>query len=335
VRPAGPHLLEGGRRTCTLHDVTVDVPLSSNQRAVQMLARDILGRVVGDRLPTSLQWQEQLGVGSGTVQKALSVLESAGAVTFRARGHQGRFIIKRHVGRLWAIAGLGHVSGALPLPDSPEGSGLATGLREQFDQLGLPLQMLYMHGASNRVRVVEDGRADFAVLSMGAGEHARSASPHRRWTLLDLGPHTYYSDGSMVVLEHPGRAGSAASGLRIGIDRDSHDHARLTLAEFPAANGHEYLSLDYPHLPAAVAMGTIDAAVWHRTSLPIPLELIGVTVRSLEQPEAIQAYETLSRAILLARRDRPEIETALRELDVEWIRDTQARVLRNEILPVF
>lgn len=300
-----------------------------------MLARDILGRAVGDRLPTSLQWQDLLGVGSGTVQKALRVLESAGAVTLRARGHQGRFIVKRHVGRLWAIGGLGHVTGALPLPDSPEGSGLATGLRDQFDGLGIPLQMLYMHGASHRVRVVEEERADFAVLSMGAGEHTRSASPDQRWTELDLGPHSYYSDGSMVVLAHPVQSDSAAGAQRIGIDRDSYDHTQLTLAEFPAADGHEFVAMDYPHLPAAVALGRIDAAVWHRTSLPIPLELIGVAVRSLERPDAIEICETLSRAILLARRDRPEVEAALRELEVEQIRDTQARVLRNEILPVF
>jgi len=69
--------------------------------------------------------------------------------------------------------------------------------------------------------------------------------------------------------------------------------------------------------------------------MPIPLEVVRVTVRSLERPEAIDTCETLSRAILLARRNRPEVEVALRELDVEQIRDTQTRVLRNEILPVF
>jgi hypothetical protein len=276
-----------------------------------------------------------VGVGSGTVQKGLRVLESAGAVTLRARGHQGTFIVKRHVGRLWALGGLGHVTGALPLPDSPEGSGLAAGLRAQFGGLGIPLQMLYMHGASRRVRVVEEGQADFAVLSKGAAEHARSGSPGREWTELDLGPHSYYSDGSMVVLAHPVRSGSTVGAHRIGIDRDSYDHTQLTLAEFPPADGYEFQAMDYPHIPAAVAMGRIDAAVWHRTSLPIPLELIKITVRSLERPEAIETCETLSRAILLARRDRPEVEVALRELEVEQIRDTQARVLRNEILPVF
>ena len=315
--------------------MALDVALSSNQRAVQMLSRDVLGRVVGDRLPTSLQWQELLGVGSGTVQKGLRVLESAGAVTLRARGHQGTFIVTRHVGRLWAIGGLGHVTGALPLPDSPEGSGLAAGLRAQFGGLGIPLQMLYMHGASRRVRVVDEGQADFAVLSRGAAEHARSGTPDREWAELDLGPHTYYSDGSMVVLAHPTLSGSAVGAHRIGIDRDSYDHTQLTLAEFPAADGYAFQAMDYPHLPAAVALGKIDAAVWHRTSLPIPLELINVTVRSLERPDAIETCETLSRAIVLARFDRPEVEIALRELDLDVIRDTQTRVLRTEILPVF
>src|SRR5664280_2548834 len=139
----------------------------------------------------------------------------------------------------------------------------------------------------------------------------------------------------MVVLAHPIRSGSAVGVHRIGIDRDSYDHTQLTLAEFPAADGYEFEAMDYPHLPAAVALGKVDAAVWHRTSLPIPLELINVTVRSLERPDAIETCETLSRAIVLARCDRPEVEVALRELDVDVIRDTQTRVLRNEILPVF
>ena len=315
--------------------MALDVALSSNQRAVQMLARDVLGRVVGDRLPTSLQWQELLGVGSGTVQKGLRVLESAGAVTLRARGHQGTYIVNRHVGRLWAIGGLGHVTGALPLPDSPEGSGLAAGLRAQFDGLGIPLQMLYMHGASRRVRVVDEGQADFAVLSRGAAEHSRSTPPDREWTEVDLGTHSYYSDASIVVLEHPTQSDSTARVHRIGIDRDSYDHTQLTLAEFPAADGYEFQAMDYPHLPAAVALGEIDAAVWHRTSLLIPLEVVRITVRSLERSEAIDTCETLSRAILFARRERPEVEVALGELNVEQIRDAQMRVLRNEILPVF
>lgn len=315
--------------------MTLDFALSTNQRAVQLLARDMLTRTAGDRLPTSLQYQELLDVGSGTVQKGLRVLVSAGAVALRARGHQGTFVVSRHVGRLWAIGGLSAVTGSLPLPDSLEISGLAAGLRNQFDGLGIPLQMLYMHGASNRIRVVEEGKADFAVLSRRASEVSRSPSPGREWSKFELGPHSYYSEGSMVVLESRSVAEPASRVACIGIDRGSFDHTELTLAEFPPAEGFELSEMDYPHLPAAVAEGRIAAAVWHRTSLPVPLELIGVAVRSLARPEAIETFETLNGAVLLAGSDRPEVTGVLGDLDVRLVRDTQLRVLRNEIMPAF
>ncbi|HAW09797.1 MAG: hypothetical protein ABSC16_04685 [Candidatus Dormibacteria bacterium] len=42
---------------------TVDFSLSSHQRAAQLLARDVLCRDLGERLPTSLHCQEQLESG--------------------------------------------------------------------------------------------------------------------------------------------------------------------------------------------------------------------------------------------------------------------------------
>jgi hypothetical protein len=313
-----------------------DLALSSNQRATQMVARDVLCHDLGERLPTLLQYQEQLEVGSGTVQKALRVLEGAGAATFRSRGHQGTFIAARHLGRLWAIAGLGVVTVAMPLPDSPEGSGLAAGLREEFDLLGIPLQMRFMHGSGQRLSALGEGRADFAVLSAGAAASARQEASAERWIERDLGAHSYYSEGSLVVLMRPGLSEEDGEAARtIGIDRDSYDHARLTLGEFPDSGAHRYEEHAYPRLPAAVAGRQIDAAVWHRTALPIPLELLGVTWRPLERREAVEASEALSRAVVLADRTRPEVEALLGQLDVERIKGVQGRVLRGEIPPVF
>lgn len=314
----------------------LDISFSKNQRTVQLLARDVLQREVGERLPTSLQYQEILGVGSGTVQKGLRVLESAGAIKLRARGAQGTFLLERRVGPLWAIAGLGHVTGTAPLPDSGESAGLASGLRNEFDELGIPLQMLYMHGSSNRLRTVAEGRADFAILSRGAGERAQLEGVGGRWTELDFGAYSYYSYGSIVVLVRPQLDASNPSAARtFGIDRDSYDHTRLTFAEFPESSERRYETYDYPHIPAAVAEGRIDAAVWHRTAMAIPLELVGIQVRPLQTPAALEVCEALGRALLLAPREKPELEAVLRSLDVARVRQAQEGVMRNEIAPVY
>jgi len=314
----------------------LDLSPSSNQRATQLLARDVLCRDLGERLPTLLQYQEQLEVGSGTVQKALRVLEGAGAASFSSHGHQGTFVSGRHLGRLWAIAGLGAVTAAMPLPNSPEGSGLAAGLRKEFDRLGIPLQMRFMHGSGQRVGALEEGRADFAVLSAGAAASARQEARADDWIECDLGAHSYYGQGSLVVLMRPGLdVGDGEAISTVGIDRESYDHARLTLAEFPGSGALRYEEHPYPRLPAAVAGREIDAAVWHRTALPVPLELLGVTWRPLERPEAVEASESLSRAVAMAVHARAEVAALLRHLDAGRIQDVQGRVMRGEIPLVF
>lgn len=313
----------------------VDLSLSSNQRAAQLLARDLICRDIGERLPTLLQHQERWGVGSGTVQKALRVLEGSGAARFVSHGHQGTFLGARHLGRLWAIAGLGVVSGAMPLPDSPEGAGLAAGLREEFDRLRIPLQMRYMHGSGRRLDAVVRGGADFALLSAGAAADA-VAGEGELWTERDLGDHSYYSEGSLVVLIRPGLdPGERDAVRRVGIDRDSYDHARLTATEFPEGGGFQYEEHDYPRLPAALVGRRVDAAVWHRTALPVPLELLGVGWRPLARRAALEASRHLSRAVALGRRGRPEIEALLRHLDAGRIAAAQADVVSGEVPPVF
>ena len=312
-----------------------DLSYSKNHRTIQQIARDILAREVGERLPTSIQYQEELEVGSGTVQKGIRVLQNVGAVRLRPRGHQGTLIVDRNVGALWAIAGLGPVTGALPLPDSLENAGLASGLREQFDAQGIPLQMLYRHGAALRLGMVREGRADFAIASQGAGENQRAADEEGHWTILDFGPYSYYSEGSIVVLSRWRTDGSVAPAIRtVGIDLASHDHTRLTLAEFPESGGYVYESISYPSLPAAVAEGRVDGAIWHRTLLSIPLSLVGVDVTSPRQ-ETLEVYESMASAILLAPAGKPELAALLRHLDIERIRDLQTRVLRGETPPEY
>ena len=58
---------------------------SKNLLAAQRIAADLLGRGVGERAPTALRYQELLGVGSGTVQKALKDLEEPRQVRCRLR----------------------------------------------------------------------------------------------------------------------------------------------------------------------------------------------------------------------------------------------------------
>jgi predicted solute-binding protein len=142
----------------------------------------------------------------------------------------------------------------------------------------------------------------------------------------------------MVDMDGSARAdeGQKARGIRVvGIDPDSYDHHQLTLAEFPEGTGLEYVHCAYPHIPAAVAKGEVDAAVWNRTMLSIPLELVGVAVRPLLREDAISLSRSLNHAVLLTRGTRPEIGTLLGRINRKSVTEIQSRVLSQEILPMY
>src|SRR5580693_5139500 len=142
-----------------------DVGVSRNLMTVQLVARDLLTRGPGDRIPTALQYQHLTGVGSGTVQKALRTLQSTGAVSLRSRGHAGTILVQTDLPKLWALAALGAPTAVLPVPTSPELMGLARGLRLELRRLGIPFQALYTYGSSRRLALLESGEADFTALS--------------------------------------------------------------------------------------------------------------------------------------------------------------------------
>ena len=66
---------------------------AGHELAVQEVARSILRHRSAARLPSIVEYQERLGVGSGTVQKAFHILEESGAATTEPRGHLGRFVV--------------------------------------------------------------------------------------------------------------------------------------------------------------------------------------------------------------------------------------------------
>ena len=131
------------------------------------------------------------------------------------------------------------------------------------------------------------------------------------------------------------RAGGEEAIRRVGIDPGSYDHTQLTKAEFPENLGFGYTDCAYPHIPAAVAEGKVDAAVWNRTMLAIPLELVGVASRPLRQVESVALSRSLSRAVLFSNGARSEVAAILRLIDQKAVRETQGKVLAQEILPMY
>jgi YhfZ C-terminal domain/Helix-turn-helix domain len=307
-------------------------PLAGEISLLAALARDLIGRQPGERIPTVIEYQEQLGIGSGTVQARLRTLESIGAIELRARGHRGTVLVGRNLANLWTLGQVGPISGVLPLPEAFEPVSLAATLRRAFQQIGIPVELMYLHGSAGRVDLVREGRAHFTVLSEPAAATATDTD-HARWLSRDLGPESYHRESSIVVLVGPGVSDDAI--VRVGIDPDSPDHALLTRLEFPPEQGYLLRPHRHTRLPAAVAQGQIDAAVWLRTALAIPLSAVGIVSRSLRVPAAVEANRALSRARLIAQLDNLPVAGVLRALDVSGVRSVQEEILASDVLPLY
>jgi hypothetical protein len=300
------------------------------QRAMAGVALTILTTEIGSRLPNIDQFRSNIGVGAGTVQKALQDMQQNGWVTLDPKPRQGTFLINRRSGELWRTAGLPTLSVLLPLPNSWEFQGLATGLRSELDRLGIPSTFLYGHGSEQRVAALQNGLAHIAVMSLGAAE---------RWTAENesvsthsvLPPGSYYAADSVLVMARASRQ-ELGNDLRIGIDRMSVDHTLLTKAEFP---NHQYVDVSYAQVPSALTRGIIDAAVWHRTALGLSLDDQGLIAWPLEQPASRALSEGINSAAIVVKTTDEATKGVLREVDLDSLLGLQRDVVAGDVLPLY
>lgn len=294
---------------------------SAAQRAVQVVATDLLGHGVGDRLPTTVEYQQLSQVGSGTVQRAVRTLEECGAVSLSRHGHRGTQILEIEYGLLWSLAGRQLVRIVVPIPGAIDVFGLCKGMRAEFGRLAVPSDVSYLPGSGARAAYVRDGHADVAVMS----SHAVTGVPRTTRSRLDaveLGPETFYGNDSLVVLSGRSskRRGTAKSPLLVGRISASDDHVRLTEDEFPESSMVEYVDLAYNSVPSAILQGRVDTGVWHRTLLLAPLDSLGL----LERPLKTQtARTTMSAAALVIRREDEGMRRLLSRVDMSEVEGIQ------------
>ena len=301
---------------------------TAQTRARRGVADVLLATPTGERMPNVDEMRSSIGVGVGTIQKALNDLRDRGRVEFESRPRYGTVVLSKEIGPLWTDSGRPALSVLLPLPNSWEFQGLATGLRSEFDRLEIPSIFLYAHGSKERVEALRTRLAHIAVMSLGAA---------RRQTEDDLIIHSglpvnsYYAAKSVLVIARAPRA-FLPEPLRIGIDRHSPDHAWLTEAEFP---GGKYVDVSYAQMPSALSHEAIDAAVWHRTALGLSLDDQGLIAWPLEKPEAKRLSETLSSAAFVICDGDAATAGVLDSVRTEQILRLQQGVVGGDVLPLY
>ncbi|OEV08308.1 MULTISPECIES: GntR family transcriptional regulator YhfZ [Streptomyces] len=303
--------------------------LTRNGMAARQLAALLLNHEADTRLPRLRDFAGELKVGNGTVQAGLQLLEEAGAVRTRARGHLGTFLVHADRAVLWRLAGLGTLLAAMPLPYSHRYEGLATGLRAAFEQAGAPFAITFMRGASTRLGALLDGKADLVVLSRFAAD--RIAEEHPVELVADLGPRTYV--GSHGLLLRRG-VSPQAEGLRVAVDSSSEDLRMLTARAFEGRDV-EWVESSYMQLRGLFARERVDATVWNLDEVADHLGP-GVEVRPLDEEITRELASRNSRAALIGRTGETVALDAVRaSLDFGLVTGVQSEVLRGERVPLY
>lgn len=291
--------------------------------AVQALARAALAIPIGGQVPTTVELARVARTGTGTVQTALRQLEEAGAVSISAHGSFGRRLVSRDLGALWKASGRGIFTGVMPLPESREFAGLATGLTAAAEQRGVPLQMLFRQGSKVRLKFLDSERVDFTVVSASVAH-----SQELQTASLTLGPHTYYRKNSVVVITAAGAARGEPD--RVPVDRNSKDHVDLTMREFPEA---ELVDAPYPFIPELVVRGDFPAAVWHQSNSSPLLVATGLSTHPLRHPSP-NSSEALDRAALVWRSKDAAVSLIISEFfEPSFLEKVQREVMQGVRIP--
>lgn len=304
--------------------------LTKNGIAVLKLGREFISLKKDDRIEPIGVYAEKLHLGRGTIQSALRFLEETGAVKLEPKGHLGTFIENIDYRKLWDVAGLGSITGAMPLPYSRRYEGLATGLYKAFEKADIPFNMAYMRGGYKRQEALEQLKYDFIIMSKLAADMSIFSGKDVE-TVLDFGNYSYVKDHK-VLFANP-EDDEITDGMRVALDKSSPDHFILTTYECEDKKV-DYVELTYNQILKSLLDKKIDAAVWNIDE--ISDRNINIPYYDLKSPKALKIKEDDTRAVLVARKSDWGLSGILRNIiDKQYVLDIQMKVLREEMLPSY
>ena len=150
------------------------------------------------KIPTFERLQTLFEVGRGTIQSSLKKLQDEGAIILETKGSSGTFLIKKNIKVLIRAADMKFILGALPLPNYPILTGLATALLSTLSKYSeVQVNMTYTRSAINRINLLKTGRYDSAIVSKTTAQDFINRSDSLE-IIADFGYHTFYSGFYLV-----------------------------------------------------------------------------------------------------------------------------------------
>lgn len=303
--------------------------LSKQGQVITVLAGQLLASKPGDALLRVQDNATELEASVGTIHSSLNYLQDIGAAQLEGRGRLGTFAQTLDYSLLWSLAMRRPLIGAMPLPYTRHLEGLATGIRAQFNQQPLNLDLRFMRGSTNRLQRLSSQEIDYAIVSRFAADTAH-VQGFDLDVLLLLGPGTYTAK-HVLLLNQP-TADGIEDGMRVGIDTKSADHARVVHA---VCRGQrvKFINIDYNQGLKLLNSDVIDATVW--TEEDLPAEFANLKIIPLdtgENPTLVQ----LSEAALVVERGNTAVSHVLQDiLKSDALRKIQKDVIDFVQLPAY
>lgn len=209
------------------------------------------------------------------------------------------------------------------MPYSLRYEAIASGLQASFAAHELPVSVMFQRGASQRVRAMVDGHADFVL----ASRLASTSVPEGVHVVHDYGPGTYVGSHGLVIARGRDRNDPT---LRIGIDHASPDQVALTRQYFGDLPPEREIEVSYHQLATNLVTGRIDATVWNldevSAHLQVPIDIYPLDIADVGN----------TNAVVLATQERSSLpKAALLALTDPTVMDVYARVLAGRELPTY
>lgn len=182
------------------------------------LSKMLLDIEVDTRIPTITQISTNYNLPRGTVQNAIKNITDLKAIKLQSKGYKGTFLVEKNTKILLEIIGVSDLAGIMPFPYTRRHDGLASGLIKSLDNSELPVYMAYMSGSVKRLKMVEQRRYDFTIVSkLLATKYIEKYGNLK--ILIEFGHYTYLS--RYVICFSDKNKNEIEDGMKIGINEEA------------------------------------------------------------------------------------------------------------------
>lgn len=288
--------------------------------AIITVARDIMGLKIGDRLKSVKEYSEELQMSVGSVQKAFEILESKKCISLSKKGVFGKILEAKYDDKLIKKAFINSIVGVMPLPYSKRYEGLAMAIKNSFEKHGITFYFAYMQGSRVRLKLLESGIYDFALMSNLAFKNSDKKNIKK---VFSLGPESYVS--KHVLLKVP----TKSKKIRVGIDKNSEDQYFLSNQYF-SGKDYEVIDVNSDNIVKDMQNSLIDQAILSLDEIEEKL-INGIEVQDIFDKEYINLA---NEAVIVINKSDKLMESLVKNiLDIKYIKKIQKDVLEKIIVP--